>query len=50
VGTFSVKQILMPIKKAEEWISRRLSFEQTLTEEAHQKILDICPKTQSLKL
>ena len=49
MGTFSVEADFNANKEGREWISRRLSFEQTLTEEAR-KILDICQKHQSLKL
>jgi putative redox protein len=48
-GSFSVEADFNANKEGREWISRRLSFEQTLTEEAHQKILDICQKTPVIK-
>lgn len=48
-GSFSVEADFNANKEGREWISRRLSFEQTLTEEAHQKILDICQKTPVTK-
>ena len=46
-GAFSVEADFNANKEGREWISRRLSFEQTLTEEARQKILDICQKNTS---
>ena len=48
-GAFSVEADFNANKEGREWISRRLSFEQTLTEEARQKILDICQKTPVTK-
>ena len=48
-GSFSVEADFNANKEGREWISRRLSFEQTLTEEARQKILDICQKTPVTK-
>lgn len=48
-GAFSVEADFNANKEGREWISRRLSFEQTLTEESRQKILDICQKTPVTK-
>ena len=49
LGEFQVKADFNANKEGQEWIERRLSFAQPLTEELHQKVLDICQKTPVTK-
>ncbi|MDM1246212.1 OsmC family protein [Acinetobacter sp. R933-2] len=49
LGEFTVEADFNANKEGKEWIDRRLAFAQPLTEELHQKVLDICQKTPVTK-
>ncbi|WP_111858960.1 OsmC family protein [Acinetobacter sp. CFCC 10889] len=49
LGEFRVEADFNANKEGKEWIERRLSFEQELSEELKQKVLDICQKTPVTK-
>lgn len=49
LGQFRVEADFNANKEGKEWIERRLSFEESLSEELKQKILDICQKTPVTK-
>ena len=49
LGEFQVEAFFNANKEGQEWIERRLSFTQPLSEELHQKVLDICQKTPVTK-
>ena len=49
LGEFTVEADFNANKEGQEWIERRLSFVQPLSEELHQKVLDICQKTPVTK-
>lgn len=49
LGEFTVEADFNANKEGKEWIERRLSFANALSEELHQKILDICQKTPVTK-
>ncbi|MFW1858641.1 OsmC family protein [Acinetobacter defluvii] len=48
-GAFRVEADFNANKEGKEWIERRLSFEQELSDELKQKVLDICQKTPVTK-
>ena len=45
LGEFTVEADFNANKEGQEWIDRRLSFINPLSDELHQKVLDICQKT-----
>lgn len=49
-GEFTVEADFNANKRGKEWVERRLSFATPLSEELHQKVLDICqtPVTKTL--
>ncbi|BCX71991.1 OsmC family protein [Acinetobacter bereziniae] len=49
LGEFTVEADFNVNKEGKEWIERRLSFANALSEELHQKVLDICQKTPVTK-
>lgn len=49
LGEFTVEADFNANKEGKEWIERRLSFEQELSAELKQKVLDICQKTPVTK-
>ncbi|MDR0237186.1 OsmC family protein [Acinetobacter sp.] len=49
LGEFTVEADFNANKEGKEWIERRLSFADALSEELHQKVLDICQKTPVTK-
>ncbi|MBJ9954686.1 MULTISPECIES: OsmC family protein [unclassified Acinetobacter] len=49
LGEFTVEADFNANKEGKEWIERRLSFANALSEELHQKVLDICQKTPVTK-
>ncbi|MCX5468830.1 OsmC family protein [Acinetobacter nematophilus] len=49
LGEFTVEADFNANKEGKEWIERRLSFANVLSEEMHQKVLDICQKTPVTK-
>ena len=49
LGEFTVEADFNANKEGKEWIERRLSFVQPLSEELHKKVLDICQKTPVTK-
>ena len=49
LGEFTVEADFNANKEGKEWIERRLSFAKALSEELHQKVLDICQKTPVTK-
>ena len=49
LGEFTVEADFNANKEGKEWIERRLSFANALSEELHQKGLDICQKTPVTK-
>ena len=49
LGEFRVEADFNAIKEGKEWIDRRVSFSNTLSEELQQKVLDICSKTPVTK-
>ena len=48
-GEFRVEADFNANKEGKEWIDRRVSFTNTLSEELQQKVLDICSKTPVTK-
>lgn len=44
LGEFTVEADFNANKEGKEWVERRLSFATPLSEELHQKVLDICQK------
>lgn len=49
LGEFTVEADFKANKEGKEWVERRLSFATPLSEELHQKVLDICQKTPVTK-
>jgi len=49
LGEFTVEADFNANKEGKEWIERRLSFANALSEELHHKVLDICQKTPVTK-
>lgn len=49
LGEFTVEADFNANKEGKEWVERRLSFVTPLSEELHQKVLDICQKTPVTK-
>ena len=49
LGEFTVEVFFNANKEGKEWIERRLSFVEPLSEEMQQKVLDICQKTPVTK-
>ncbi|MCU4436315.1 OsmC family protein [Acinetobacter bereziniae] len=49
LGEFTVEADFNANKEGKEWIERRLSFANALSEELRQKVLDICQKTPVTK-
>lgn len=49
LGEFTVEADFNVNKEGKEWIERRLSFANALSEELQQKVLDICQKTPVTK-
>ena len=49
LGEFTVEAFFNANKEGKEWIERRLSFVEPLSDEMHQKVLDICQKTPVTK-
>ena len=49
LGEFTVEADFNANKEGQEWIERRLAFMNPLSDELHQKILDICQKTPVTK-
>jgi putative redox protein len=49
LGDFSVEAEFHGNKDGQEWIERRLSFQQSLSEELQQKVLEISEKTPVTK-
>ncbi len=49
LGEFTVEADFNANKEGKEWVERRLSFATPLSEELHQKVLDICQKTPVTK-
>ncbi|WP_335960269.1 OsmC family protein [Acinetobacter bereziniae] len=49
LGEFTVEADFNANKEGKEWIERRLSFANALSEDLHQKVLDICQKTPVTK-
>ena len=49
LGEFSVEADFYANKEGKEWIERRLSFAQPLSEELKQKVLEISSKTPVTK-
>lgn len=49
LGEFEVEADFHANREGKEWIERRLSFQQSLSDELKQKVLDICQKTPVTK-
>ena len=49
LGQFTVEADFNANKEGKEWIERRLSFANPLSDELNQKVLDICQKTPVTK-
>ena len=49
LGQFSIEADFNANKEGKEWIERHLSFVEPLSDEMHQKVLDICQKTPVTK-
>ena len=49
LGEFTVEADFNANKEGQKWIDRRLSFINPLSDELHQKVLDICHKTPVTK-
>ena len=49
LGGFQVEADFNANKEGQEWIERRLSFSEPLSDELKQKVLDICQKTPVTK-
>lgn len=49
LGEFTVEADFNANKEGQEWIERRLAFMNPLSDELHQKVLDICQKTPVTK-
>ena len=49
LGEFTVEAFFSANKEGQEWIERKLTFTQPLSDELHQKVLDICQKTPVTK-
>ena len=49
LGEFTVEADFNTNKEGQEWIERRLAFMNPLSDELHQKVLDICQKTPVTK-
>lgn len=49
LGEYTVEADFNANKEGKEWVERRLSFATPLSEELHQKVLDICQKTPVTK-